>query len=124
MQTLNQLIEKREHYKNLSWKSSNGTNNFIIYMDDDHLVNVLRNVANKLLISQQFPLVDEFQKYNGIAYAVYADALYNEYQLRKIELQKRINMRSNLRSTYEDYVDNEAQHIRDLEDYINGHSYN
>lgn len=118
MTTLQELLAKREHYKNLSWKSSSGSSTFILFMDDDYLLNVLRNVANKLVVSQQFPQVDEFQTYNGVAYAVYADALYNEYQLRKIELQKRINMRNNLGNTYADYVDQQAQDSRDYEDYL------
>jgi len=103
MSALSSLESKRVAYANVAWLSSSGIATRIIDMEDDYLVNVLRIVAGKAQVAEKYPLVQEFQKYNGIAYSNYANCLYNEYVYRKTVEAMRIE---NMYKTHVNHLDN------------------
>lgn len=91
MEKLRKLKEERRSYMQLSWESKNGVSTRIIDLTDDHLINVLRNVGQKLYLAEKFPKVVEFQEYNNVSYKTYADALYSEYLYREAIMEARYN---------------------------------
>jgi len=108
MSTLKLLEDNRRHYQHISWLSSNGVKTRIINMETSYIVNVMRKVAQKLVIAREFSLVSEFQTYNGVAYEEYSKAFYNEYLYRQAVIDNRINK--------------SASDNQELEDYLNSHN--
>ena len=102
---------KRERYSNLSWLSKNGVSTLIVDMEEEHILNVLRNVGQKLLLAEKFPEVIEFQEYNKVKYQTYADALYSEYLYRQELVEQ----------SYNEYVDQQIyeQSVLDMHEYNN-----
>lgn len=86
--SLNRLQQNRMVYKDVKWLSTHNISTRIWEMEDSHLLNVMKNVANPINTSKLFPLIEDFKTYNDVSYHNWAQFLYNEFLFREAALEK------------------------------------
>jgi hypothetical protein len=91
MYNIKELELKRREYANVKWKSANSVKVRITEIDDSHLINIMRSVSKSLTLAEHFPLVKEFQEYEGILYSQWVMYLQNEYTYRETVVENRYN---------------------------------
>lgn len=86
--TLQQLQLNRDIYKNVEWLGAHNTKTRVWEMEDSHLLNVMKKVANSINTNKLFPLIEDFKTYNDVSYHNWAQFLYNEFLFREEALKK------------------------------------
>ena len=106
LRRINQLLDVCEKHPTIKWISGNGIAVTVRNMETSHIVNVIRKIAPKARLQNEFPYIHEFnEQYYGRKYSEWVEILYNEYKLRAAHEAYNIAVREEEFNNYKDLVD-------------------
>ena len=103
---LNRMLGICDDHPNIKWVSGNGISVSVRNMERSHIVNIIRKIAPKARLQNEFSYIHEFnEQYYGRKYSEWLEILTNEYKLRAAHEEYEMAARSQEWESFKNLTD-------------------